>query len=84
MPGEGGLVVEASADGDVGRRPPVEELQPGHLDAPADSVGMGGNAERSGEAANQVSRARSKLAADRGERHRLYEVCIQQGTKCLG
>jgi threonine/homoserine/homoserine lactone efflux protein len=84
VPGEVGLVVEADADGDVGRRPPVEQLQPGHLNAPADSIGMGGNTERPGEAANQVSRACSKLAADRGERHRLYSVCIQQGTKFLG
>lgn len=81
MPGEVGLVVEADADRDVGRRPPVEELEPGDLDAPADSVGMWGKAERPRETANQVGRARSKFAADRGERHRLHDVCIQQGTK---
>ena len=84
MPGEVRLVVKAGADRDVGCRPPIEELQPGHLYSPADSVGMGSKAERPREAANQVSRARSKLAAGRGQRQRLHEVCIEQGSKFLG
>src|SRR5262249_48807669 len=84
VPGEVRLVVKAGADSDVGRRPPVEELQPGDLYAPTDSVGMGSKAERPREAANQGSRARSKLAAGRSERQRLNEVCIQQGSKFLG